>query len=81
MKAVSGAQMGAESEPSNAVIPEEALPSGWFRVPVPDDMRDQLQHDNQAEGMRRLYYYANIKTKQTSWERPETDPYFLQVRF
>lgn len=39
------------------------LPAGWFRF-----------YD--AKSSR--FYFANLKTKQSSWTRPELDPYFLE---
>ena len=41
---------------------EKDLPSGWFRF-YDDNLGKQ--------------YYANIKTGQSSWQRPDLDPFFL----
>ncbi len=51
-----------ESEPSNEVMVEAALPPGWYRFFDPNQRR---------------HFYANIKTSQSSWTRPEEDPYML----
>ena len=37
------------------------MPSGWFRF-----------YDASSE----RFYYSNLKTKQSSWDRPDADPYF-----
>jgi len=50
-----------ESAFSNAVMVERELPSGWFRF-----------YDAPSE----RFYYSNLKTKQSSWVRPDDDPYF-----
>jgi len=55
--------LSPESEESNPVIIEKALPSGWFRY---------------FDQKRTKFYYANIKTKQSTWARPDTDFYFLE---
>lgn len=65
--------MGVESDPSNAVVLEETLPAGWFRIAVNEEAVEGLH----AGELKRMYYYANIKTRQTSWERPDSDPYFV----
>ena len=54
--------ISAESEKSNPVMVEPPLPIGWFRFYHPE--KDK-------------FYYANLKTRQSSWERPELDPDFL----
>lgn len=73
MRALSGLQVGVESEPSNAALIDMPLPASWFRIPAPMDPIEATA----SIAAPRLYYYANIKTKQTSWERPEKDPYFV----
>ena len=55
--------LSPESSPSNPVMVEQHLPSGWFRFYNPE---------------RNRFYYANMKTKQSSWKRPEEDPWFLE---
>lgn len=62
IKAINSKGSSSESEPSNEIIVEQPLPSGWFRFIDP-----HTQH----------FYFANLKTKQSSWLRPEVDPYFL----
>lgn len=62
IKAISDKGSSQESMPSNAVMIEPPLPSGWFRFY--DDKSDK-------------FFYANIKTRLTRWDRPEKDPYFL----
>ena len=37
--------------------------AGWMRF-----------HDVESDRM----FYANLKTRQTSWQRPEEDPFFLE---
>lgn len=54
--------VSAESNPSNTVIIEAMLPIGWFRF-----------YDKKVE----KFYYANLKTKQSSWTRPDLSPDFL----
>jgi hypothetical protein len=51
-----------ESDPSNEVVVERPLPSGWFR----------FYHEQSSRS-----YYSNIKTNQASWARPDDDPQFV----
>ena len=53
---------GLESPKSNIVMVESPLPSGWFRF---------------FDEKRQRFYYTNLKTKQTSYTRPELDKWFL----
>jgi len=53
---------GLESSKSNIVMVEAPLPAGWFRF------FDENRH---------RFYYTNLKTKQSSYERPELDNWFL----
>ena len=53
---------GFESPHSDAVMVEAVLPPGWFRF-----------WDEPSE----KFFYCNIKTKQTSWKRPEEDSWYL----
>jgi len=53
---------GFDSPLSDAVLVESDLPPGWFRFW--DDASGHL-------------YYSNLKTRQSSWERPEKDPFYL----
>lgn len=62
VKAINVHGTSCESPFSNAIMVEQPLPTGWFRF-----------HDDVTD----LFFYANVKTKQSSWERPEKDPYFL----
>ena len=62
VKAINGNGPSAESAPSNAVVIEAKLPLGWFRF-----------YDKNRE----KFYYANLKTHQSSWVRPDLDPDFL----
>ena len=62
VKATNAKGTGSESRPSNPVMVEAPLPSGWFRF-----------YD--AELHR--HYYANVKIHKSRWDRPENDPYFL----
>jgi WW domain len=55
--------LGSESQPTNTVMVEKPLPAGWYRF------YDKKKH---------RHYYANLRTKQSSWKRPESDPYFLE---
>ena len=55
--------LSPESEQSNPVMVEQPLPAGWFRFYAQD--KDK-------------FYYANIKTRQSRWERPDRDPFFLE---
>lgn len=50
------------SKPSNSVMVESPLPSGWFRF---------------LDKKRQRHYYANIRSGISRWSRPEFDPYFL----
>ncbi|CAM9191761.1 unnamed protein product, partial [Ectocarpus sp. 6 AP-2014] len=54
----------AESEPSVAVRPNEPLPEGW------------KENFNATTGKS---VYTNVKTGQTSSERPECNPYFVET--
>jgi hypothetical protein len=53
---------GFESPKSEAVMVEAVLPPGWFR----------FWHQQSSK-----FFYSNIKTRQTTWLRPETDPWYL----
>lgn len=53
--------LSMESNMSNPVMVEKDLPAGWFRFYDPSQER---------------FYYSNIKTKQSTWVRPEENPYF-----
>lgn len=56
LKAVSDKGVGFKmSVMSNAVMVEQALPAGWFRF---------------YSDKKKKFYYANVRTKQSSWERP-----------
>lgn len=63
VKARSAKDKGSESAPSNMVLVEPQLPSGWTRH---WDERSQK------------FYYSNLKTLKSSWPRPDDDPYFLE---
>jgi hypothetical protein len=52
-----------ESDYSNAVKIIAPLPNGWVEYETPDGRA----------------YYANAKTKQVRWDRPESDPYFIET--
>ena len=54
--------LGFDSGCSDPIFVEKALPGGWFRF---------------WDARLKRSYYSNIKTKQTSWDRPESDPRFL----
>eukprot|EP00752_Nemacystus_decipiens_P005143 g4667.t1 len=56
--------VSAESEPSVAVRPNQPLPEGW------------KEKFNAVTGKS---VYTNVKTGQTSSERPECDPYFVET--
>jgi Ca2+-binding EF-hand superfamily protein len=56
--------LGYVSEMSNIVMPEMRLPDGWRWI-----------RDSESG---RVYYY-NFKTKQTSWKRPEEDPFYVKT--
>ena len=62
VKAINGNGPSSESAPSNVVVVEAKLPMGWFRF-----------YDKEKE----KFYYANLKTHQSSWFRPDLDPNFL----
>lgn len=53
---------GLESSYSNPVLVDSPLPCGWFRW-----------YDADKED----YYYTNIRTNQSLWQRPELNSYFL----
>ena len=53
----------AESDFSNPVMVDSDLPAGWFRFYDEPSCR---------------FYFANLKTRQSSWTRPELDPFFLE---
>ena len=48
-----------ESRPSEPVMLESFLPNGWLRM---------YDEDN------KYFYYANFRTKQSRWTRPDLDP-------
>lgn len=52
-----------ESLPSNEIIVESPLPSGWYRF---------------YDKRKKKHYYASLKTGRSTWTRPELDPYFLE---
>lgn len=54
-----------ESKPTNPVMIEKSLPVGWYRF-----------YDDEKQ----RHYYANLRTAKSMWIRPETHPYFLEVR-
>jgi Ca2+-binding EF-hand superfamily protein len=54
---------GIESLPSNEVVVEAPLPSGWYRF---------------YDKRKKKHYYASLKTSRSSWTRPELDPFFLE---
>lgn len=84
VRSTSGLQVGPESAPSNACLVEHPLPSGWFRFRVPEAELEigATVYPSTATAtekpINRMFYYANIKTKETSWSRPETGRYFLE---
>ncbi len=53
---------GFESAQSTPIMVEASLPPGWFRF--------------WDESLCK-FFYSNIKTKTSSWARPELDPWFL----
>ena len=53
---------GFESCKSDAVLVDADLPPGWFRFW--DETTGKL-------------YYSNVKTRQSSWVRPDLDPFYL----
>jgi hypothetical protein len=55
-----------ESPPSNPIMIEKELPSGWFRF------YDFSSH---------RFFYSNMKTNESSWERPDVNPMFLDESF
>ena len=62
VRAINSEGVSAESKLSNIVVIEASLPNGWFRFF--DEQKDK-------------FYYANLKTQQSCWTRPDTDPDFL----
>jgi hypothetical protein len=54
---------GMLSPMSNAVAIDTPLPTGWMRF-----------HDSKTDRM----FFANLKTQETCWRRPELDPFFLE---
>ena len=52
-----------ESFPSEPIMLEHSLPNGWIRSF--DDVNTKL------------FYYSNIRTKESRWTRPDLDPLFL----
>jgi hypothetical protein len=72
-----GDTLGDESAPSNVTIAEKPLPSGWFRFNARSIQTILGSPPGAKDAPQRRYYYANIKTKQSTWTRPDEDPYFL----
>jgi len=62
VRAINARGKSKESPPSNSVMVEQHLPAGWFRF-----FDEKINRQ----------YYANLKTAQTSWNRPDQNPYFL----
>ncbi len=62
VKAINSKGKSLESAPSNVILIEQMLPSGWFRF-----YDDRIHRP----------YYASIKSNRSSWIRPENDPFFL----
>jgi hypothetical protein len=62
IKAINRQGISPESIKSNPVLIEPPLPSGWFRF---------------YDKPKNIFYYANMKTEQSSWTRPDLDPWFL----
>jgi len=56
--------LGYVSEMSNIVMPDKALPEGWRWI---------------RDGESGRVYYYNFKTKQTTWNRPEEDQFFVRT--
>ena len=63
VSAVCGNGTGRESPPSNTVMIEEPLPTGWNRF-----------YDEE----KKAFYYANLRCNLSLWTRPDSDPYFLE---
>ena len=63
VKAINSKGSSNESSFSAPVVVETPLASGWFRF---------FDHNTDR------FFYANLKTRQSRWDRPETDPYFLE---
>ena len=61
--AVCGNGTGRESPPSNAVMVEQQLPTGWNRF---------------FDSTRKAFYYANLRCNLALWRRPDLDSYFLE---
>ena len=53
----------AESVPSAPCMVESPLPAGWLRI---------------FDSGNRSFYYANVRTRESRWERPEVSPFFLE---
>ena len=51
------------SVPSEPILMEHSLPNGWIR-----------SFDNVHT---KLFYYSNIRTKESRWTRPDDDPFFI----
>lgn len=52
-----------ESAPSTPCMVQNPMPTGWFRM---------------FDKSRGSFYYVNIRTRESSWVRPETNPFFLE---
>lgn len=61
--AVCGNGTGRESAPSNTVMVEEPLPTGWNRF---------------FDEQQKKFYYANLRCNLSAWTRPDSDRYFLE---
>ena len=52
-----------ESAPSSPCLVENPLPTGWLRM---------------FDKGRGSFYYVNVRTRESSWDRPEKNPFFLE---
>ena len=75
----------APSAFSNESTVDRPLPAGWAEVPMDDPVYAKSRAARRKYGVTRhgntvrRKYYANHKTKQTAWERPDTDPFFVET--
>lgn len=62
VRAINSEGTSGESVLSNTVVIESSLPTGWFRF---------------FDDRKQKFFYANLKTQQSTWTRPDVDPDFL----
>lgn len=53
----------AESAPSARCLIDKPLPAGWLRI---------------FDTRKGTFYYANVRSRESCWDRPEANPFYLE---